>query len=162
VASGHFGEVYCDHLTEDDDDFDPDFDYRDGGPDSESIGYAEGPMMNYAWPLDLTTGQLESAAAELVDLPLCPVEMEDGTTYLALTGGGMDLSWEIAEAFIRCGSMPPFRLDLPAMAGKHRDPDWQAIVTACERTADIMAGWATSQKERLARLRVSLAEDAAS
>lgn len=74
---------------------------------------AEGPMMNYFWPVH-NRGNLEEMAVSIADLPLCVVEFEDsGEIGLALTGGGMDLSWEIAEAYIRLGYRPPVSLDLP-------------------------------------------------
>lgn len=95
-----------------------------GGPhedydnDTKCDGYvstAEGPMMNAFYPVHLT--DMDDAAKALKNLPLCVVQFEDGRTGLALTGGGMDLSWEIAEGFIRLGYFPPIHFaDLPAMA----------------------------------------------
>jgi hypothetical protein len=86
--------------------------------DSPSQWGADGPMMNYFYPVsDYTPGDMNAWAAKLVDLPLCVVEIGD-ERGLALTGGGMDLSWEIAEAYVRLGYYPPTWIDLPAMSGR--------------------------------------------
>lgn len=81
-------------------------------------GYGEGPMMNYYYPLPRFTDDPGDAALLIADLPLCIVRFEDGSGYgLALTGGGMDLSWEICEAYIRLGYLPPIHFaGLPRMA----------------------------------------------
>ena len=98
--------------------------------DSPSQWGAEGPMMNYFYPVsDYTPGDMEEWAAKITDLPLCVVEI-DGERGLALTGGGMDLSWEIAEAFIRLGYYPPTWIDLPAMSGRGESEKDRAIASA--------------------------------
>jgi hypothetical protein len=101
------------------------YDWSDGygedwnlfSPDEED-GEEDGPMMNYYYELPVFN-QIESeAAAKLDGLPLCLVEVDDRYA-LALTGGGMDLSWEICEAFMRLGYLPPVSFcDLPAMCGR--------------------------------------------
>lgn len=78
---------------------------------------AEGPMMAWYWAVEddadsFDEDRLAELAGLIKDLPLCVVWI-DGTLGLALTGGGMDLSWEIAEAFIRLGWYPPSSLSLP-------------------------------------------------
>lgn len=108
-----------------------------------------GPMMNYHYPLpDVDrVGGAEEAASSIADLPLCVVDWMDGTYSLALTGGGMDLSWEICEAFTRLGFLPPLHFcDLPKMAYDEST----YVVAACKRSADIAAGWAASTSARLA------------
>ena len=98
--------------------------------DTPSQWGSEGPMMNYFYPVsDYTPGDMEEWAAKLDGLPLCVVEL-DGERGLALTGGGMDLSWEIAEAFIRLGYYPPTWIDLPAMAGRGTSEKDRAIARA--------------------------------
>jgi hypothetical protein len=99
------------------------------------VAGVEGPMMNYAYPVTSEVDADVSAqwAVRIAGLPLCVVEL-DGYTGLALTGGGTDLSWEIAEAFIRIGYYPPLGVcsDLPAMADKRAplNEDDTAIVQA--------------------------------
>lgn len=114
------------------------------GDECEGEAYAEGPMMNYLWALPDRgeAFELESAADAIGPLlPLCAVELQDtGEIALALTGGGMDLSWEIAEAYIRLGYLPPFALaPLPDMAGyAEARPD---VAAAMVRTCEVMRRW---------------------
>lgn len=116
----------------------------------------EGPMMSYAYPLP-SLGDADDeydAADRLRDLPLCIVRRDPGgypgeasDFELVLTGGGMDLSWEICEAFTRLGFLPPAHFaELPAMCGRgnlsnggtydapvsERDA---YLIAACRRTA---------------------------
>lgn len=94
---------------------------QDGTPTSEqpySEGYesanfpAEGPMMNYYWPLThwLNADPYEFAERlRSFNLCLVKIEIEDDNALwaLALTGGGMDLSWDIAAGYIALGFLPP-------------------------------------------------------
>lgn len=89
----------------------------------------EEPMMNYAWPLPERYALDGADARELENLPVCIVEI-DGKQALALTGGGMDLSWEIAEAYIRLGFYPPAHIRLPNMADKKADPNTRTTMQA--------------------------------
>lgn len=113
----------------------------------------EGPMMNYAYPLPDFPEALNVEA--LADLPLCLVNIA-GSRFLALTGGGMDLSWEICEAFMRLGFSPPahFARDLPAMAfGDDGGSDRRReIVAACVHSLEVQAWWDTRGIERLREL----------
>ena len=116
---------------------------------------AEGPMMNYYYPLPEFSyvlkehfggggGSLKRAALEIAKAgPLCLVEI--GNDYaLALTGGGMDLSWEICHAYILAGYLPPLHFhDLPHMCGYNERPMAKLVVGACLKAA------------RVARLRVA-------
>lgn len=130
------------------------------GEDARDL-YAEGPMMNYAYPVTLAngwddrTGDPAEAARAIVDLPLCVVEM-NGAYYLALTGGGMDLSWEIAAAYVALGNLPPahFAANLPRMAGNRMSYDGlsdndRRTFDACRRSLAIAADWATAARDRL-------------
>lgn len=105
-------------------------------------GSAEGPMMNYFYPLPTYRGAASEDAKKLAHLPLCIVEflgddVEDDERYgLALTGGGMDLSWEICEAFMRLGYLPPvhFAGQLPEMAGRGTSKRDRWIIAGCQRS----------------------------
>lgn len=109
----------------------------------------EGPMMNYYYPIELRMDE-KYAAIAIADLPLCLVRFDKDNVALALTGGGMDLSWEICEAFIRLGSYPPVHFcDLPAMAGKKNDPDALAIIEACKTSLSAKMGQLSRTRERL-------------
>ena len=116
--------------------------------------YNEGPMMNYRYPVELYRIGGEAAAARaLMHLPVCLVEMGNDW-YLALTGGGMDLSWELCEAYMRLGYLPPASLvNLPRYAGKELSPvnDW--IIRGCIESCETLKGWQESRIETLQELR---------
>lgn len=77
------------------------------------------PMMNFYWPVHLNSseGESEDAIAArvrawggCVTLVEITPEGDDSFHALALTGGGMDLSWNLAAAFLACGNVPPHAL----------------------------------------------------
>lgn len=111
-------------------------------PDSECDGHfsmSEGPMMNYWYAIDFDPHDFDpdEAAAKIVDLPLCVV-MIGGQYGLALTGGGMDFSWEICEAYTRLGQLPPAVFaDLPGMAGRGTSARDKYIMSACRATLNV-------------------------
>lgn len=119
---------------------------------------AEGPMMNYWYPLDETEGGFYSsfdpihAAAQLAHLPLCVVLVDD-TYGLALTGGGMDLSWEICDGYVRLGKCPPVHFaDLPVMADR-----WSArherVTEGMRRSLEFVRDNAQHRLDRLSEIR---------
>jgi hypothetical protein len=108
-----------------------------------------GPMMNYWYPVDSITDDDDavSAAVAIRDLPLCVVRV--GNDYgMALTGGGMDLSWDICAAYVATGNLPPAHFaDLPSFAGGHGErPE---IAAAMIRSLTITAERAQRALERL-------------
>ena len=108
----------------------------------------EGPMMNYWYPVDHITDEdeAEQAAVKLQDVPLCVVEV-NGDYGLALTGGGMDLSWDICKAFVLIGALPPVHFaDLPDMGPTYADAE---VVQAMRRSLNIVKGWMDQRLERL-------------
>lgn len=114
--------------------------------------YNEGPMMDYWYPVKIDNPT--EAAKLLLHLPLCVVEFEDGRTGLALTGGGMDLSWEICEAFKAIGYWPPLHFcDLPKMSGRGESNEDRELIDACIESCRIAEGWAQSKRHRLGELR---------
>jgi hypothetical protein len=140
----------------------------DSCEDSEVEPDTDGPMMNFSY--DLPTGfpihhdDPHEAAHAIRELPLCVVRFRRvgpwACSYaLALTGGGMDLSWEICEAFMRLGYLPPVAFaDLPEMAGYPANEVHRWVVEGClrafrehERRAACEAEWATAKLRRMAR-----------
>ena len=122
--------------------------------DSECEGTVpdfEGPMMNYYYPAEIDDPG--DAARKLADTCLCVVEV-DGRTGLALTGGGMDLSWEIVGAFVALGMLPPVHFaDLPRMADRRTATvDTLTAIAACQRSCEVMAGWIDRRAKSLADL----------
>jgi hypothetical protein len=118
------------------------------GEDFREFDSAEGPMMNYRYPIDDKWFNADGAR-RIADLEV----------YLALTGGGMDLSWEICEAYVRLGCLPPSHFELPAMAGKKLTERTALVLTAVERSNDVLTGWAQSRKERTSRLLATIIEE---
>ena len=77
------------------------------------------PFMSYGWSLPDWRGDGEDTNQMLVDAysnvmvgERCLGDEKDGH-YLLLTGGGMDLSWDLAFGYMVCGYLPPACLNLP-------------------------------------------------
>jgi hypothetical protein len=106
----------------------------------------EGPMMSYYYRLPEFSGDLTEAATAIKGLPLVIITFEDsGEHALALSGGGMDLSWQICEAFMRLGYFPPSHFsDLPQMCGRGHSAKDRWIIAACRKSLQC-------QKERAGR-----------
>ena len=98
----------------------------------ETMEDSNQPMMNYHYPLGERDSFDEKDARAIRDLPLCLVYFNESEEYaLALTGGGMDLSWSIVEAYIRLGYVPPIHFSkLPRFAGYKVDKRKRIIVEA--------------------------------
>lgn len=119
--------------------------------DRSCSGYlmSEGPMMNFFYPVDLADCEL--AARQIAHLPLCVVEMQDGQTGLALTGGGMDLSPQICRAYMALGYLPPVHFArLPEYAGYEQNLTWVELIVACQRSQEIQTRQAQSVSQWLA------------
>ncbi len=117
---------YADYAAEILDDDEADSPMTEGawddlfGKHEPAYSGAEGPMMNYWYPLPAVEDDPVQSAADLADLPLCVVRVED-EWGIALTGGGEDLTWEIVEAYLRLGQLPPRHFaDLPGQADRPR------------------------------------------
>lgn len=108
----------------------------------------EGPMMDYAYPCDWDDGH--EAAWALVDLPVVPVVLDGGRKALALTGGGMDFTWQICAAYIALGFLPPlhFASDLPRMSGAG-GMHTRRVLQASLRSSQVAAGWARDASRRV-------------
>lgn len=123
------------------------------GPESEE------PMIDRFYPL--YSASEEDALA--VTGPLLLVQRDGGRNGsewgLALTGGGMDLTWEICEAYIALGYLPPAELcDLPAMAGCGSSARDKLIMSACERSLSIMRGRLECRAGSIASIRKKAAQ----
>jgi hypothetical protein len=93
--------------------------------------------MGYAYPFPTCLTWSEDAA-KIADLPLCIVYREADSAYeLALTGGGMDLSWQICEAYMRLGQLPPFHsAGLPAMCGRGSSERDKWVIAGCRESVN--------------------------
>lgn len=108
-------------------------------PDCDGyVPTSEGPMMNYFYPIPHFDGDTGEAAKTIADLPICLVTFnESGETGLALTGGGMDLSWQICEAYMLLGYLPPLHYPggLPQFAGMKADARHKWILAGARASA---------------------------
>jgi hypothetical protein len=129
--------------------------HRDIDPASECDGYvgSDGPMMDFLYALPVAPDD-DKIVEALADLPLCvitlPNAIEGEDTFLALTGGGMDMSWSIVEAYVRLGYLPPVYFSLPSFAGATLTTNRQRIIEACEESQRVAA---RSAEQALARLK---------
>lgn len=98
---------------------------------------AQGPQMSHMYPLEgIDEDTARTAALELRDVSLCVVQV-NGTFGVALTGGGMDMSWDICEAFVAVGYLPPIHFaDLPNLAGERAN---RYVLEAMLRSLDVAA-----------------------
>lgn len=148
---------YLGHLNgfgEDEDEGDEDEEIPEPENCTGVIGEAY-PTMYYGYPIDVDrVGGIEEAARLIYDLPLCVVEMEhSGDTYLALTGGGMDMSWEICEAYMRLGYLPPVHFArLPQYAGLTLNARTKWIIDGMKQSIDIRDHWLSLDREHLNHL----------
>ena len=124
--------------------------------------YAFMPMMNYAYPLPGFRGD-PAKAQSLLDQyagSVCIVAIGDDS-FLALTGGGMDLSWEICEAYMLLGYLPPVHFcGLPDYAGCRLTSKARWVIAGCKRSCHVMKNWCDSRLRELAAVRKSAAANA--
>ena len=97
------------------------------------------PMMNYIYPLGENFEVPDDFRVKLVNTTI--VQMGD-EYFLALTGGGMDMTWEICESFINLGYYPPVHFcRLPQICGKGKRKWDRHIIDCCNESLKIMASW---------------------
>lgn len=119
----------------------------------EECGHCEDsaePMMNYAYPLDIEPS--EEAIIEIVNKTNCTVMEKDGEYFLALCGGGMDLSQDIALAYIIAQRWIPLELALEvstqdglSMYGK----EFRKIMRGCKESLNKDISHAKARVKRI-------------
>ena len=101
------------------------------------------PMMNYYYPLP--NFRLEPGEAQtILELHAGAVVLAlvDEEPVLALSGGGMDLSWDICEAFMLLGYLPPVHFcDLPEFAGLKWTEKTRWILAGCRQSLQVATHW---------------------
>ena len=114
------------------------------------------PMMNYAYPLETTPEDKD--ILEVCEKTACTVmhNQDEDEYYLALCGGGMDLSQDIALAYTILEKWIPFELALQvstqdglSKGGKN----FRRVMRACKESIKKDMGWG---KERLKRINGAL------
>lgn len=130
--------------------------------ESECDGYLnfDGPLMNYFYPCDFRrVGGIEAAAEAIKDTACVAVELRDGSTGFALAGGGMDLTWDIASAYVVCGQLPPVAFTrLPRFADAKMTTHKRRIIAACIKSNQVMINRAKNNKRDLMQLRKIIGE----
>lgn len=130
--------------------------YADNWADeiSENFEIHETPAMNYRYPVRLRGSHEGDFVKAIEGLPLCLIEdIETGDYYLALTGGGMDLSAEICKAYIACGQRPPVHFcRVPRMAGRKYP---QAFLDVLIESCEVSQNWAQSTIDDLRSIATS-------
>ncbi len=100
------------------------------------------PAMNYYYLVpELDRHWQPNEAALVLDehVPMTLVHIAESDEYaMALTGGGMDLTWEICWAYILLGYLPPTdHTSLPRMGGMKWNDRSRLIVKACRRILEL-------------------------
>lgn len=107
------------------------------------------PMMNYLYPLPGLRMDDGAAQAAVEDTACVVVSVNldgDWETFLALAGGGMDLSWDICAAYIALGYLPPVHFCcLPRYPESGKSDRDKAIIAACRRSCECAAKWAAKR-----------------
>ena len=115
------------------------------------------PMMNYYYELPYYEGDPEEdqltlyqSSANVVLVRMLNIK-DNGDSYaLALSGGGMDLSWDICHAYILLGYAPPLHFcDLPDFGQDNSQEPYNLILKACLQSAKFVAERATRKIEQL-------------
>lgn len=119
------------------------------------------PMMNYFYPLPnfkdtkkykyFDDKKIKKALDRAGNVTLVErlKALERDAFGLALTGGGMDFSWDIVKGYVFLGYLPPahFCRRLPKFADMSIGPDERTAIEACVRTAEVEAYESTQIKE---------------
>ena len=120
--------------------------------------------MNYFYPLSGfdpdDVGGIDRAAFKVYEAgAICLVALhgddDEEPWGLALTGGGMNLAWDICAAYVALGYLPPlyFCDSLPNLAGITLNNKRRRILAACRRTCIITHQFVNSTAGRVKRLR---------
>jgi hypothetical protein len=126
-------------------------------PNCGSENYTDGPMYNFIYQVCVERLGLDDAVMAIANLPLAIVEIEE-IKYLALTGCGMDLSWEICDGYMRLGYLPPAHfVDLPEFAGKKLRSRERWVMAGMRRSLQLQKLWAERGLRDLSKLRQRMA-----
>jgi hypothetical protein len=119
------------------------------------------PIMNYTYPIDGCNLESGEVQARLLGLPLVAVTI-GGETRMALSGGGMDFSWQICEAYTRIGLLPPVHFRPPMSCENPDDPTIRLVAAAylksCTVAGNCARGAARDMRRTMQRLREHKAE----
>jgi len=122
------------------------------------------PMMNYIYPCrqDLSEDQMREIA-ERYNITFVRITdercAEYDEIYMALTGAGMDFTWDIAAAYVMQGCLPPLMFcRLPMYAGMRMNTERRKILAACKESIRWAEGTLRALKLELRKVRAWLIE----
>jgi hypothetical protein len=109
------------------------------------------PIYNYLYPLTEMRHEPGDAQAILDENPVATtVVLVNDTPFLALTGCGMDMTWDVVKSYVLLGLLPPLHFcDLPVFAGHKLSELDRATVKACLKTCEVVKGMAEQRAEDL-------------
>lgn len=107
------------------------------------------PISSWIWPVHISVSlepQHLQAMLHLYAGPVCLVEI-DNSYYLGLTGAGMDLSWDLAKAYLLLGNYPPGEIAraLPNFAGMGMSSEKHWVMQGCLGSMQALADFWTSR-----------------
>jgi hypothetical protein len=98
--------------------------------ESEQENREFAPLMDFVYPLGIDFKVPEDFRDRLVNMTI--IRIGDRDLFLALTGGGMDMTWDICQTYINLGYYPPVEFcRLPAMAGRGSSSNDQVTIGRC-------------------------------
>lgn len=108
------------------------------------------PMMNYYYEIDLRGGSAESVQARLQRFGgSCILVKVSDEPKLCLAGGGMDMTWDIAWAYILCGQLPPTKYcDLPNQCERLTKRN-RLTIAACRKSINVHKRWLSGTRRNL-------------
>jgi hypothetical protein len=109
------------------------------------------PIYNVLYPLPEQFAVPRDFRDRLNNMTIVRVENEE--YGLALTGCGMDFTWEICESYMRLGYYPPASMcRLPQMAGRGSSKLDKTIIAACLASVDAATTRLRFTREHLRRM----------
>ena len=124
------------------------------------------PMMNFFYPIPnfddkkLGDDEIKEALSDAGSVTLIE-KLDSGDKGLALTGGGMDLSWDICAGYINLGFLPPahFCRDLPRFGGARLTEKSKQVIEGCRRSLKAEMGWDERGLKRLDDIEKKMREE---
>jgi len=121
------------------------------------------PMMNYRYPLPhfddkkLSDEDIKKALDRAGAVTLI-TDLKSDEKYLALTGGGMDMSWDIVKGYVNLGFAPPaqFCRNLPSFAGNRLTSENKEAIEGCRKSLSAQKDWNVRGLERLKDLEATM------
>lgn len=124
------------------------------------------PMMNHFYLIpgfddkELGDDEIKEALSDAGSVTLVE-KLDSEEKGLALTGGGMDLSWDICAGYINLGFLPPthFCRDLPRFGGERLTEKSKQVIAGCRRSLQVSMGWNESGLRKIDEIEKRMIEE---